>query len=459
MTGRDAERSAARSLFERDQLAAARDAYLALVAKAPDDADVLADAGTFFFKTGAFAAALSAFERALNSAPPTARAYVDVGNVHFARAEFAAAAAAYARALELDPACATAHQGLSYALVRLDRDAEAAVHRRLGFAGRSITTAAYRGSEPPLDVLLLVAAAGGTIYTDTFLDDTRFRTTTFVADADDAAPPPLPPHDVIFNALADADRVAPALAAMDARFGDARALVNAPRRVLATTRANNAQRFAALPDVVAPRVVPLDRRALERFGPAALAQHGLTFPLLVRSPGYQTGRHFARVERAGDLARAVTALPGETLLAIEFVDVRDDDGRIRKYRMMIVDGRLYPLHAAVSMAWKVHYVTANMDDPANRAEDARFLDDPRAVLGARAFAALERLRDLLGLEYAGIDFSLDRAGRVVVFEANAAMIVLRPGPEPQWEYRRAAVERAIGAVQTMLRRRARSATR
>jgi hypothetical protein len=454
MEGFDDERSAARALYERNRIDAARTAYLALLERAPDDVAVLADAGTFFFKTRAFAAAQTVFERAVARAPESVRAHVNLGNVHFVHGAYDAARASYATALALDPGDADAHQGMSYALVQLDRHADAVAHRERGFAGRSITTAAYRGAGRPIDVLLLVAASGGTIYTDVLLDDTVFRTTTLVADVDDPAPPPLPPYDVVFNALADADRVPASLLAMERRFGGAPALINAPYHVLATTRAGNARRLATIPGVRAPRIVPLPRASLERSGSAALALRGFTFPLLLRSPGYQTGRHFVRIDRPDDLGPAVAALPGDTLLAIEYIDVRDAAGTIRKYRMMIVDGVLYPLHLAVGDAWKLHYATARMGDPAHRAEDERFLADPQAVLGPAALEALAAIRDVLGLDYAGIDFSLDAAGRVVVFEANATMIVLPPGPEPIWDYRREPVARVIGAVRAMVRDRA-----
>lgn len=453
MDALDGARLAARAHFERNEIDAARAAYLALVARAPDDAEVLGDAGTFFFKTGAYAAAQTVFERAAALAPDSARAHVNLANAAFVRGDTEAARQSYAAALALDPDDADAHQGMSYALVQLERHADAIPHRRRGFVGRSIRTALYRGSAPPIDVLLLVAAAGGTTYMDSLLDDTVFRVTTLVADAEDPEPPSLPAYDVIWNALADADRIAPALLAMERRFGAVPTLVNSPYAVLATTRAGNARRLAALDGVVAPRTVAIPRAALLRSGANALTMRGFTFPLLLRSPGYQTGRHFVRVETAADLAAAVAALPGDPLLAIEFVDVRSADGAIRKYRMMIVDGELLPMHAAVASAWKVHYVTAQMDDAANRAEDARFLADPTAVLGRDAVAALGRIRDLLALDYAGIDFSLDRAGRVVAFEANATMIVLPPGPDAMWDYRRAPVARVIDAVRSMLRGR------
>jgi phosphoserine aminotransferase len=90
------------------------------------------------------------------------------------------------------------------------------------------------------------------------------------------------------------------------------------------------------------------------------------------------------------------------------------------------------------------------EDPDNRAEDARFLDDMAGVLGERATRALECVQARLGLDYGGIDFALSPAGEVVVFEANATMVVCRPDPDPRWHYRCAAVDRIDAAVRRML---------
>ncbi len=345
---------------------------------------------------------------------------------------------------------AEAHQGLSYALTRLGREAEAAEHRRLGFAGLALTTAPYRGAADPVDVLLCVCAGGGTLYTETFLDDRIFRVTTLVADL--YAQTQLPAAGVIFNAISDADRAGAALAVVEQLLaGDARPVINAPERVLATARAAGAARLRALAGVVAPRMVRVPLAELRDAGGTPAAQHGFTFPLLVRAPGFHTGQYFARVERAADLTAAVAGFPGGDALLIEYLDVRGDDGRVRKYRVMMIDGALYPLHVAVANDWKVHYFSADMaTDAANRAEDERFLTEPETAIGAGAWRALGRIRDALGLEYAGIDFGLDRSGRVVAFEANATMIVLPPGPEEIWNYRRAPVERVVDAVRAML---------
>jgi hypothetical protein len=163
-----------------------------------------------------------------------------------------------------------------------------------------------------------------------------------------------------------------------------------------------------------------------------------------------------RVESAESMAEAVAALPGRELTAIQYLDSRGADGKVRKYRVMMIDGRLYPLHVAISSNWKIHYFTAEMSDSAeHRAEDAEFLENMPAVLGPRAMGALEGIQRRLELEYAGIDFGLSPSGEVLLFEANAAMVVNPPEPDERWAYRRPAVERIFEAVRQMLMERIR----
>ncbi len=182
---------------------------------------------------------------------------------------------------------------------------------------------------------------------------------------------------------------------------------------------------------------------------------GPAFPILLRAPGFHTGQHFVRVEEKNDLAKALAMLPGETLFAISCLDARGTDGQSRKYRVMIVDGTLYPLHLAVSADWKVHYFTADMAKSADhRAEEKRFLDDMTGALGARATAALDEIARRLGLDYGGVDFGLAPDGTVLLFEANATMVVARPDADPMWDYRRVAVERVLDATRRMLLARA-----
>jgi hypothetical protein len=285
---------------------------------------------------------------------------------------------------------------------------------------------------------------GGNVAVRPWLDDRVFAVTAIYADFFSPLDA-LPRHALIVNAIGDADLCEAALTGAERIVAcSAAPLINAPRRIRATGREETARRLGDIPGVIAPRVGRLSRTEIR-------------FPFLLRAPGYHTGQHFVRVETADALDEAVASLPGRDPLAIEYLDARGADGMARKYRVMFIDGGAYPLHLAISADWKVHYFSAAMAaEPAFRAEEERFLCDMPAVLGGRAVAALATIRTVLGLDYGGIDFGLARDGSLLLFEANATMVVNPPDPDPVWDYRRPAVTAALGAAQRMLARLAAS---
>jgi tetratricopeptide (TPR) repeat protein/glutathione synthase/RimK-type ligase-like ATP-grasp enzyme len=438
-------------LTETGQTLEARDAYIELLAREPSHRLALNNLGTLLHATGYRTAARTAYTEAVARHPGDPMSLVNLGNVLFEAGEFQAARERYETALNADPAHAEAHQGLAYALAELGDDEDSQRHRRLGFQDRPVRVLPYRGEGPPVSLLLLVSSVGGNIPTRHVLDDRVFQTTVLVPEFYDRQTP-LPPHQIVFNAIGDADLAGHALAAAQSIVALTTApVINSPSKVLATGRADHA-RLANLPGVVMPLTVTLPRELLESSDAAAtLARHGFRFPLLVRTPGFHTGRHFVRVESAETLAGAVAGLPGKELTVIEFLDARGADGKVRKYRVMMIGGQLYPLHVAISSRWKIHYFTADMADQANnRAEDAEFLENMPAVLGPRAMEALAQIQATLGLDYGGVDFGLSVTGDLLLFEANATMVVNPPEPDERWAYRRPAVERIFAAVRAML---------
>ncbi len=439
----------------------ARNAYLEVLARAPSHRVALNNLGTLLHATGYRTAARTAYAEAAARHPADPMSHVNLANALYENGEFARAREHYETALRSAPDYPEAHQGLSYVLAELGDAPAAAWHRQKGFEQRSVVTLPYRGDGPPVSLLLLISALGGNIPTRSFLDDRVFETTVVVAEFYDRNRA-LPRHQLIFNAIGDADLSANALAAAQSlvALSDAPVL-NPPPAVLATGRADNAQRLSQLPGVIAPATVTLPRDLLiSSEAESALARHNLTFPLLLRTPGFHTGRHFVKVDRASALAEALAELPGAELTAIQYLDSRGAGGKVRKYRVMLIDGRLYPLHLAISSDWKIHYVTAEMAGRAeHRAEDAEFLENMPAVLGPRAMNALETIQTVLGLDYAGIDFGLSPSGDLLLFEANATMVVNPPEPDQRWAYRRPAVERIFTAIRKMLLQSAQRGTR
>ncbi len=434
----------ARRLVEQGEDAAAKQAYLEILQRDPTHFAALNELGTLAYQSGHRSAARSAYAQAVRCHPANPLGRVNLANLLCEDDALEAARAHYEAALASDPDLPEAHQGLARVLTELGDTAAAAPHWQKGFAGHAIVTRRYRGTAPSVPVLLLVSAKGGNIPTQPFLDDQVFAVSALYAEFVDLAQP-LPPHIVVLNAIGDADLCGEALkAACDIVARSKAPVVNAPAAVQETGRMANARRLANLPGVVTPHIA-----ALSRAAPSSAKE--LRFPLLLRAPGFHTGRHFLRVERNDDLAAAMAALPGEELLAIEYLDARGRDGMARKYRVMIIDGALYPLHLAISADWKVHYFSADMAaNAAYREEERRFLDAMPEVLGTRAMGALEAIAKKLGLDYAGMDFALASDGSVLLFEANATMVVNRPDPDPIWDYRRVPIERVLDAAKRML---------
>ncbi len=442
-------------LAEAGRSLEARSDHFRVLVLAPAHLPNLLGLGRLLVATGQRKAAQVVYAEAVKHHPQEIVARVNLGAVLLEGGDAASARIQYEAALAIDPEFPQAHGGMYYALSKLGEPAEE--HRRRAFGQKNLFVAAYRGDAPPIPILLLVASNGGNAPIETLLDDRIFQTFVVVADFYDPRVP-LPAHRLVVNGIGDADQSSAALAAAQTllRLTDAPVL-NAPAAVRRTSRCDNSCRLGILPGVVTAKIVSLPYASLATpDGAAVLAQHGFTFPLLLRAPGEHTGKDFVRIETADALAAGLDQLPGAyrpdaRVLAMRVLDARGADGCFRKYRVMLVGGRLYPLHLAISDHWMVHYFSADMRDrPDHRAEEACFLADMDAVLGAGAMAALRLVEKALGLDYAGIDFGLSPTGEVLLFEANATMVLSQPDEDPRWDYRRAAVDRIHAAVGEML---------
>jgi glutathione synthase/RimK-type ligase-like ATP-grasp enzyme len=439
----------------------AKQAFIDILRKQPENFSALNEFGTLLFGMGMIAAACRVYAEAIAHHPDNPAGHVNLANILLRANRLDEAKEHYEIALRIDPAHPQAHQGLGAVLSDLGDHAAARRHFDRGFLHHAVSVLPYRGRQKPVALLRLVSSGGGNIPADGFLDDRTFLTTVIVADYFNGSAD-LPDHQLIFNAIGDADLCKPALDAATRLIARSRApVINQPSAVLRTSRVANAKRLRSLQGVVTPRTILFDRKRL--CGPDAvanIAKAGLGFPLLVRSPGFHTGRNFVHVASIAEFADEIAKLPGDELLLIEYLDARGRDGNARKYRAMIVDGEVFPLHLAISRQWKVHYFTADMaDNPDHRAEEAAYLADMCSAIGDKAVGALGRIARELGLDYACIDFGISEAGDVLLFEANATMVIAQPDADARWDYRRASIRKILDAVDAMIKSRAAAAQR
>jgi Tetratricopeptide repeat len=430
----------------------AKQEYLALLSRQPGHAGALNNMGALFAAEGQRRAARLIYAEAVKHNPDDPMGRVNLANMLLALGEGAAAREHYAAALTLDPALREAHRGLAQLLSGEGDEKAAEQHRAKAYRGRPFTVLPTRRVGRPVPLLVLVSARDGNIAYETVIDDSVFEATIMVAEFDEPGMA-LPPHRLILNAIGEADLCQAALDGAARVVARSRApVINKPDAVRVTGRSGNADRLGGLDGVRVPRIRELPRDSMTA---EQLVAAGFRFPLLLRAPGFHMGRHFVEVAAPDALAAALAELPGETVMAIEYLDARGTDGKARKYRVMFVDGRLYPLHLAIADQWKIHYFSADMASrPDHRAEEAAFLADLPGFIGAKAVQALERIRAALDLDYGGVDFGLSPAGEILLFEANATMIAALPPPDPIWDYRRGPAEAVRDAARRMLRQRA-----
>ncbi len=434
----------------------AKSTYLQAIARAPTDYDVLHGFGRLLQATGYLSAARTIYLQAIAHHPHQAPSYTSLASILYRLNELEQARVYYCQALELDPDQFEAHRGLSYVLRELGDEDAAKPHRDHGFASHSMMVLPYRGDGEPIPVLQLISARGGNIPIEQFLDDRVYAITVIAAEYFDLNRP-LPPHRLFINTIADADLCRDAVrVAEQIVTRSAAPVINQPIAVAATSRVGTAELLGRLPGVIAPKILTLPRELLAAPDSGALlSSEGFSFPVLIRTPGFHTGQNFVRVEAPDQLTRTISTLPGRELMVIEYLDARGRDGKSRKYRVMMIGGELYPLHLAIYHDWKIHYFSADMANSAeHRAEDAAFLTNMPQTLGDRAMQALVEIQRQLRLDFAGIDFGLNRHGEVLLFEANAAMNVLSPGPDARWDYRRPHVEKIRAATRRLFWERA-----
>jgi glutathione synthase/RimK-type ligase-like ATP-grasp enzyme len=423
-----------------------KEVYLRILLHDRYDHDAMLGLAEVFVAAADFASANVVLTQAVARHPTSGAAQSALGGVLLELDDLDGARDAFTASLRLNPQQRKAWAGLGVVSERAGDFANADRAWREAFHDGDPAISTYRGEGAPIRVLLLRSAVDGNIPLTAVLDDRIFQwITLFVESFDEGMR--LPPHAVVFNAVGNADLRTRALDKADAVLHATVApVINPPAGVRDTGRVRIADRLRDVPGIVTPRMLVRRRDALA-------GDPGLGWPILVRSLGFHTGEHFVKVEDPANLPAALATLPGDELLVIEYLDTRGDDGVFRKYRILTIDGRLYPLHLAAASEWKVHYFTADRGREF-AGQEREFLENPQAALGSDAVAALQRAARVLAFDYGGIDFALDRRNRVVVFEANPTMAIVAPSAQPDQAYRRDAADRAIRATRAMIAARA-----
>ncbi len=238
----------------------------------------------------------------------------------------------------------------------------------------------------------------------------------------------IPKFDLFLNTIAcpDLKRVSLITAA---RFLDRYPnipVINHPHQVLETTRERNAVRLNLIPGVKFPKTeklkwdgISVDAIANEIFG------LGFVFPVIIRHVGSQTGSSVKLVKNKLELYSHFENSPeNREYYVIQFHDYSREQNIFNKTRVFFIDGRFYPVANLFNNSWNVHsgdrYSIMNKTQWTQGKEQS-FLNDPVNYIGSENFEKLCKIRDLVGLDFFGIDFTILPDRTLFIFELNAAM--------------------------------------
>ena len=270
------------------------------------------------------------------------------------------------------------------------------------------------------------------------------------------APAELPEHDVLFVAIGESDENLPLLAEIEGVVKEwPRPVLNSPERIACLSRDGACARLKSAPGLIMPITVRVARQTLERVGRGKLAIAAVlddgSFPIIVRPVDSHAGQGLAKLEEPAAVAAYLQAMPENEFYISRFVDYRGADGLFRKYRIVLIDGRPFVSHMAISQRWMIHYLNAGMSDSAEkRAEEERFMasfDEDFARRHAEAFRAIN---EAIGLDYLGIDCGETRDGALLIFEVDSNMIVHAIDPVDVFPYKQPQMRKVFAAFRAML---------
>jgi len=357
------------------------------------------------------------------------------------------ALASFCGALAIDDRDVDAHLGI-YEVAQILRKPELALaHQTAAIALSPVHSTLAVERE---DYALLVLCAPGPYTANTPVDlivDSRYVTLHRWYVDPSGEVPRLPRHDAIFVAMGESDASASRLRAAE-RFAAAQRqpVFNRPDAIGRLNRVELAATFASARHT---RAVTTTRVARERY-----AAEPYPVPHIVRPIDSHGGTGLERIDDDAQRAAYAARTDSEFLYVAPFVDYRSADGYFRKYRIIFIEGEPFPFHLAISPNWMVHYYNAPMTEHQwMRDEELAFLASPGDVFAGELAEALRETGERLGLDYVGIDCAIGRDGKLLVFEADNAVIVHLLDDPVMFAYKHRYVPRITAALDAMVRRR------
>ena len=319
---------------------------------------------------------------------------------------------------------------------------------------------AYARPGRPGGLRLLAFVTPGDFMANTPIDFLLEGTTTSLIElymVDGEPLPPVPEHDLAFVAIGESDdshavleNLAPMLEVWP------RPVLNRKVKSIASlSRDGVSALFEGSQQVIAPRTVRVGRGDVERVAAGdagvTLLENGLPWPWIIRPVGSHAGGQLEQIADAAALATYLLSVDAREFFVAPFIEYAGPDGLYRKYRIALIGGRPFISHLAISKNWMVHYLNAGMStDAAKRDEEARVMAEFDTGFAARHAEGLAELCAKIELDYFGVDCAETADGKLLLFEADVAMIIHSMDEPELYPYKGPAMKKLFAGFNALL---------
>ncbi|MFT8549479.1 ATP-grasp domain-containing protein [Acetobacter okinawensis] len=276
-----------------------------------------------------------------------------------------------------------------------------------------------------------------------------------------AWPQELPPYDLIFVAVGEADTHNAVLADLAKALAHSPVpVLNRPQYIPQLSRSEAYDLLHTVPGLHMAQTYRLERNTLQQIGAGQVALEALglnlAYPFIVRPLGLHGGIGLSKIDRPADLNAYLADVGAELFFVANFINYASDDQLYRKYRVVLVEGRPYLAHMGISAHWMVHYPYKEMKEFASRREEeAHAMLHFDQEFGQRHAAALSGIYDAVKLDYFGFDCAETTDGRLLVFELSNALIIHACDDAVVFPYKLPQMHKIFAAFYTMLKNRVR----
>jgi len=242
-------------------------------------------------------------------------------------------------------------------------------------------------------------------------------------------PNTLPEHDIAMIAVSELDRNYHILKMLETQMDNwPTPIINKARNIVKMARYRSSimlQNHAGINSPVTSRINHTELKGIIS-GTHNLGDYlnGSSFPFIIRPIDSHAGYGLTKIENTEEISAYLLNQYNEDYFISSFVNYKNTDQQYRKYRIVLIQGKPFIVHMAISDHWMVHYANAGMAENAvKRAEEELIMKTFDDDFSKRHALAFEKIYKTFGLDYIGIDCSEMPDGDLLIFELGNSLTV------------------------------------